>query len=74
MSKERKNVMAAVLLAFAVLAMPVPAQAREPRGGRESEPGRAWMVRLLDWLGLSPQGLGSIWEADSAHIDPDGLP
>lgn len=74
-SKERKNVMAALLLVAAVLTASAPAQAEGPRRGvREGGPGRAWVVRLLDWFGLRPQGLRSIWEADSAHIDPDGQP
>jgi hypothetical protein len=75
MSKERKNVMVALLLATALLTVPVPARAKGPeRGIRDTGPGRAWVVRILDWLGLHPQGLGSIWESSSANIDPDGQP
>jgi hypothetical protein len=75
MSKERKNVMAAVLLVAAVLTASVPARAEGPaRGVREVGPGTAWVVRILGWLGLPPQRLGSIWESSSAYIDPNGQP
>jgi hypothetical protein len=72
MRKERKKVMAAVLLAVAVLTASVPAWAEEPGKGVRDE--RPWVVRILDWLGLPTQGLGSIWEASSANIDPNGQP
>jgi hypothetical protein len=73
--RESKNLMAAMLLVVAFLMAAIPAQAVGPaRGVRHASPGTAWMVRILDWLGLHPQVLGSIWEADSAHIDPNGNP
>jgi hypothetical protein len=73
--RERKNLMAAMLLAAAFLVASIPARAEGPaRGMRDARPGTDWVVRILDWLGLPPQGLGSIWETDSAHIDPDGQP
>lgn len=73
--KERKNVMAAVLLVAAVLTASVPARAEGPaRGMRDERPGTAWVVRILSWLGLPTQGLGSIWESSSAYIDPNGQP
>jgi hypothetical protein len=73
--RERKNFLAALLLATAFLTVTLPARAEGPaRGMRDASPGMAWMVRLLDWLGLQPQGLGSIREASSANIDPNGQP
>jgi hypothetical protein len=61
-----------VLLVVAVLTASVPAQAEGPgRGVRDERP---WVVRILGWLGLHPQGLGSIWESSSANIDPNGQP
>lgn len=74
MSKERKNVLAAVLLVAVILAVPIPAHAKQPaRGVRDTGPVRAWVVRILDWLGMH-QAPGSIWEASSANIDPNGQP
>ena len=73
--RERKNLMAALLLAAAFLTASIPAQAGEPaRERRDASPGTSWVVQLLDWLGLHPQDLGSIWDADSANIDPNGKP
>ena len=73
--RERKNLMAAMLLAAAFLTASIPVQAEEAARGRHyARPGTAWVVRLLGWLGLHPQGLNSIWEASSAHIDPNGQP
>lgn len=75
MRNERKNVLVALLLAATLLVLPAPALAKRPGGGlRDIGPGRTWVVRILNWLGLHPQGIGSIWEASSAHIDPDGQP
>lgn len=73
--RERKNLMAAMLLAAAFLMVSISAQAEGPaRRMRDARPGTAWVVRVLNWLGLHTRGLGSIWEADSAHIDPNGQP
>ena len=74
MSKERKNLIAAVLLLAAFVTASVPALAEGPEKGVRESPGTAWVVRILGWLGLQPQGLGSIWGASSANIDPDGQP
>jgi hypothetical protein len=79
MRNERKNVTAALLLAATILAAtilaaPVHARNIEPsRGVRNDGAGRSWVVRVLGWFGL-PTGLGSIWEASSANIDPNGKP
>ena len=68
--RERKNPMAAILLAAAFLTATLPAWAEGPlRGWRDASPGMVWVVRLLDCLGL-----GSIRELSSAHIDPNGQP
>lgn len=73
--RESKNLMAAMLLVVAFLMASIPARAEGPaRGVHDARPGTAWMVRILDWLGLHPQGIGSIWEASSANIDPNGKP
>jgi hypothetical protein len=73
--RERKNLMAALLLAAAFLTASIPVQAEEAARGRHyARPGTDWMVRILDWLGLHSRGLGSIWEASSANIDPNGHP
>jgi hypothetical protein len=75
MSKERKNVLAAVLLVAVVLTVPIPAHAKQPASGvRDAGPVRAWVVRILDWLGMHPTRIGSVWEASSANIDPNGQP
>ena len=75
MRNERKNVLAALLLAATLLVLPASAQAKGwTEGLHDTAPGRHWVVRILNWLGLHPQGIGSIWEASSAHIDPDGQP
>ena len=50
----------------ALLLGPAPASAAGP----DSE---SWIVRLAGWLGLPPS-VTSLWEADSAHIDPLGQP
>lgn len=73
MSKERKNLIAAVLLLAAFVTASVPALAEGPARGMPENPGTAWVVRILGWLGLPPS-LGSAWEASSANIDPDGQP
>ncbi|MES1245446.1 MAG: hypothetical protein ABUT39_27830 [Acidobacteriota bacterium] len=67
-----KNLMAALLLAATFLTASVPAHAMEAAHGRR--PGTGWVVRILGWLGLPVQALGSVWEASSAHIDPNGQP
>jgi hypothetical protein len=75
MRKERKNVLAAMLLAAAILSASVPALAEGPaRGVRDASSGTAWVIRILGWLGLPAQGLGSIGENSSANIDPNGEP
>lgn len=73
MRNESKNVMAALLLAATILAAPGHAAERPSRGVHEAGPARSWIVRVLSILGF-PKGLGSIWEADSAYIDPNGQP
>ena len=75
MRERMKNLMAALLLAAAFLTASIPAQAEGPaRGMRDANPRTAWVVRLLDWLGLHPQGFSSTWESSSANIDPNGHP
>jgi hypothetical protein len=72
--RERKNFIAALFLCVALLAASIPARAESPRRGvREAGP-RTWVVRILSWIGLHPQGFGSIWAPSSANIDPDGQP
>jgi hypothetical protein len=74
MRKERNHLVAATLLFAAFLTVSVPALAEGPaRGVRDGGTQVGWVVRILGWLGL-PRGLGSIWEASSAHIDPNGTP
>ncbi len=74
MRNERKNVMAALLLAATILAAPVHARNEGPsKGVRGDGADRSWVVQVLTWLGL-PKGLGSIWEGSSAYIDPNGQP
>lgn len=63
--------MAALLLAASILAAPVHARTEGPPRGDGL--GRSWVVQVLSWLGIQP-GPGSIWEASSAYIDPDGQP
>jgi hypothetical protein len=68
--RERKNLMAAILLVAAFLMATLPIRAEEPaRRMREASPGTAWVVQLLDWLGLR-----SVQEMSSAYIDPNGHP
>ena len=75
MRERMKNLTAALILAAAFLTASLPSRAEEPaRGLRDANPGRAWVVRFLDWLGLQPRGLGAVWEASSANIDPNGQP
>ena len=73
MRERMKNLTVALLLVSAFLAASIPARAEGPRKGeRDPGPGTAWMIRVLDWLGLPT--LGAVWEASSAYIDPDGQP
>ena len=65
---QRKGWMAAMALAALLLAS-TPAFAAGPVQ-RDIE---SWIVRLAGWLGLPPS-VTAVWEADSAHIDPDGQP
>jgi hypothetical protein len=74
MSRARKNVLAAVLLAVAVLTASVVRAEGPVRGLREANAGQAWVIRILDWLGLPAHGLGTVRETSSAHIDPNGEP
>jgi hypothetical protein len=75
MRRGRKNVLAAMLLAAAFLAASIPARAEGPaRGVRDASPGTAWVIRILGWLGLPTQGLGTARETSSANIDPNGEP
>jgi hypothetical protein len=68
---QRKGWIASAALAALLLAS-VPASAAGPARSvpRDRE---SWIVRLAGWLGLPPS-LTAAWEADSAHIDPDGQP
>lgn len=65
---QRKGWTAVAALATLLLAS-APASAAGPVR-RDTE---SWIVRLAGWLGLPPS-VTAIWEADSAHIDPNGQP
>ncbi len=65
--RERRNLVAVVAVVMALAAVS-PALAAEPG------PSAHWMARLLGWLGLEPQKIGLVWDATSAHIDPNGQP
>lgn len=75
MMRNERNVLIALLLAATLLILPAPVQAKGwTEGLRDTAPGRTWVVRILNWLGLHPRGIHSTWEASSANIDPNGNP
>jgi len=80
MSREWKNLVAVVFVLVTFVTVSVPALAAGPAGGgREGDPQVSWTVRILGWRGWLgwlgiPPSLGSVWEASSAYIDPNGQP
>lgn len=74
MSKNQKKSLVAALLMTAVVATSVPAMAAGQDRRSHEGSSVSWVVRVLGWLGLRPDGLRSVWDESRAHIDPDGRP
>jgi len=65
---------ALALAAVLALAVPLPASAAWPGGGRAARLVDGWMEAAWGWVGGLLGGLTARWRAQGTSTDPNGLP